>query len=252
MPLDDRLVISTPENIELEVTIAGLGSRFTAQLADLLIKILCMIPVSMILGTISALAGINAEIVMYAGMIIAGFLLMFAYDPLFEILRSGRTPGKKIVGIRVVPIEGGPLGVGQSISRNLLRLVDMMPIGYLTGSLAILASKRRQRLGDLAAGTIVIRDAPDRSTERSRLAVVMPFSVPPYAVQTWNVDGVSAREMEVAHRFLGRRTEIDPFPRYFLASSLAERLFPKVGGAPANWHPEHFLEGVVTAKSIAR
>src|SRR5206468_11279553 len=94
-----------------------------------------------------------------AGLFVAGFLVYFGYDVAFETLASGRTPGKRAAGLRVVRLGGEPVGFVASAVRNLGRLVDMQPgLLYAVGAATILFSRHNQRLGDLAAGTLVVRE----------------------------------------------------------------------------------------------
>ena len=172
------------------------------------------------------------------------FVLIFGYDILFEVLSSGRTPGKRLNGLRVVRVGGFPVGFLSSAIRNTLRLVDFLPAAYLVGCIAILASKRNQRLGDIAAGTLVVRERKATST----LPPPRPVDVKP-AYPSWDVGTITAVELQTVRQFLDRRSSIDSQARSQLAQTLAERLRPKVGGAPSELRGEDFLEAIVAAKS---
>ncbi|HET9771454.1 MAG TPA: RDD family protein, partial [Acidimicrobiia bacterium] len=178
---------------------------------------------------------------------IASFLVWSGYDVAFETLASGRTPGKRVAGLRVVRLGGEPVGFLTSAVRNLLRLVDMQPgLLYAVGAVTILFSRRNQRLGDLAAGTLVVRE------RRAPLPAPRP-PVPDFAVAdryaAWDVSAVTSFELVTVRRFLERRGQLDPAARARLGWDLAERLRPKVAGAPPGLHPEHFLEAVAEAKA---
>jgi hypothetical protein len=172
------------------------------------------------------------------------FVLVFGYDIAFEVLSSGRTPGKRLNGLRVVRVGGFPIGFLASSIRNTLRLIDFLPSAYLLGSIVILTSKRNQRLGDLAAGTIVVRERK----AASKLPAPRPATLAP-AYPNWDVGTITASELQTVRQFLDRRASIDSAARSKLAETLAERLRPKVGGAPAELSGEELLEAIVAAKS---
>lgn len=152
-PLDTRLRIETPEGIDLILCPAGLVARALAFSIDLSMRGVLMLGVYALFSLLDRLG---------AGLIaIALFLLNWWYPVLFEVLNQGRTPGKQIMGLRVVHDDGTPVGWASSLIRNLLRVVDMLPFGYALGAVASLNHAHFKRTGDLAAGTLVIyRDLP--------------------------------------------------------------------------------------------
>jgi uncharacterized RDD family membrane protein YckC len=240
---DDRISIPTPEGVELELVLAGVGSRFVATLLDFLIKMAVLFALWFVGG---AVGGDELGGFLLAVLIVASFLVFFGYEVAFETLASGRTPGKRAAGLRVVRLGGEPVGFLASAVRNLLRLVDSLPGIYAVGAVCILFSRRNQRLGDLAAGTLVVRER--------RAPAPMGFPPPPdfatadrYAA--WDVSSVTAFELVTVRRFLERRWQLDPAARGRLGWELAERLRPKVAGAPADLHPEQFLEALAAAKA---
>ena len=243
MTYDDRISIPTPEGVELELVLAGIGSRLVATIVDLLVKVGLLIAL-WVIG--SAVGGDEAGGFLLAALVVASFLVFFGYDVAFEALASGRTPGKRAAGLRVVRLRGEPVGFVASAVRNLLRLVDSLPGIYAVGAACILFSSRNQRLGDLAAGTLVVRE------RRAPLAGAIP-SAPDFAAAdryaAWDVSGVTAFELVTVRRFLERRWQLDPAARGRLGWELAERLRPKVAGAPPDLHPEQFLEALAAAKA---
>lgn len=172
--LDTSHLVETPEGIELQAELAGLLPRVLAYLIDLAIR-----------GIVLFIAGILLSL---AGKIGSGLmlLLMFAlewgYPVLFEMLSDGQTPGKKQLGIATVSEDLSPLGWSSSLLRNLLRTADFLPLGYALGVVCMCCSTRFQRLGDIAAGTIVIhRSAQARHSdlpEGTGAAPTMPLSLP--------------------------------------------------------------------------
>jgi uncharacterized RDD family membrane protein YckC len=150
--LDTRQSLETPEGALLPLTPAGFGVRILAQTLDILIRF----GISLVFVMIFSLLGR-----MGTGIaLILTFLLEWFYPVFFEVTRNGRTPGKKWMGIRVVNDDGTPITFGPSLIRNLLRIVDFLPMMYLTGIIASLCNRQFKRLGDLAAGSMVIYEAP--------------------------------------------------------------------------------------------
>jgi uncharacterized RDD family membrane protein YckC len=170
--LDTRHSIETPEGALLPLTPAGFGVRALAQLLDILIRYGIILVVAAVL---SLLGGMGTGIAL-----ILMFFCEWFYPVYFEVARQGRTPGKKWMGIRVVNDDGTPITFGPSLLRNLLRFVDFLPMLYLTGIIASLCNRQFKRLGDLAAGSMVIYEAPptrEPSFEvRGQLPVPADFS----------------------------------------------------------------------------
>lgn len=160
------LVLATPEGLELEREIAGAGSRFCAALIDALLVglaflVLLFIALLATLGDPSGLSGF------LAGILLGGLLLvLIAYQAAFGILWSGQTPGKRLLGLRVASADGWPASAAQHLLRALLWPLDVLlplplPFGLL-GLVILMLSRRGQRLGDLVAGTLVLREPRPR------------------------------------------------------------------------------------------
>lgn len=261
---EDRISIATPEGIDLDLTLAGLGSRFMAALIDGLIQGAVFIALAVLAGFLSSGAegidafdgGMGAGIAL-ALILVAMFLIFFGYPIAFEVWASGRTPGKRWTGLRVVRVDGAPVSFLPSAVRNLLRLVDFLPTAYGIGIVALLANSRNQRLGDIAAGTIVVREgkttrpmapaAPsDQAAGTASASVTEPL---PPDWQYWDVSAVSAEDLGTVRRFLERRPFLTPEARSRLANELAARLRTKVSGPAEDLHPEVFLAEVAAVKS---
>jgi len=149
--LDTVRHIETPEGIELSLPIAGPVARARAWLFDLLIQGVLMVIGSMVLALLGS-TGVG----LYAIFL---FLLSWMYPVLFEVLREGRTPGKQIVGLRVVHDDGMPVDWSASMIRSIIGFVDMLPLGCAVGLVSSLLNQDSKRLGDLAAGTVVVYTA---------------------------------------------------------------------------------------------
>jgi uncharacterized RDD family membrane protein YckC len=241
--IDDRISIATPEGVDLELTLAGVGSRFVSALVDFMLQIVLLVGVSGIGAAAGAFGSGYGSVVVF----LAGFLVFAAYDVLFEVFASGRTPGKNLNGLRVVRVDGSPVTFFTSAIRNVLRLVDILPGLYLVGIVTILVTRQNQRLGDVAAGTLVVRERTQQPSLRE-LHVAQPQPQPAPAGNSWDVTGVTADELVAVRSFLARRYELTHEARYRLAADLAGALRPKVVGAPENLGSEAFLEKLAVAK----
>jgi uncharacterized RDD family membrane protein YckC len=153
--------------VDLELDLAGLGSRFIAELIDYVVK-------GLVIGALAILLYAIGSGVATAVFLVLTFAIWFLYDVLFEVLANGRTPGKRITGLRVVRTGGQPVGFLTSAVRNMLRVVDGPATSYIVGIVAIVASKRNQRLGDMAAGTLVVREPVRRLARGARCCPAVP------------------------------------------------------------------------------
>ena len=234
---DDRLAIATPEGVEVELTLAGIGSRFIAAAIDVAIQIVIVIA----LGVLLQPAGDAGFAIFTSGV----FALIFFYDVLFEVLARGRTPGKRVTGLRVVGPGGRPIALVRSAVRNILRVIDILPGFYAVGMTVIFITPRNQRIGDLVAGTHVVRERHGDQHEPPLLWLPQDTS----AAATWDVSAVSSDEVATVRSFLERRDDLRPGPRLSLAGQLAAGLRPRVPGVPPSMGDEAFLELLVAVKA---
>jgi len=150
-PLDTVREVPTPEGVALRLLAAGPFPRALAWLIDLLIRLALLLLAALLFGALGQLGnGLS---------LIALFVLTWAYPVLFEALWTGCTPGKRALGLRVVAENGAPVGWMAAFARNLLRVVDLLPLGYATGLVASLFDPWGRRLGDMVAGTLVVHVA---------------------------------------------------------------------------------------------
>jgi uncharacterized RDD family membrane protein YckC len=152
---DTTIEVVTPENIAFRYQVAGPFRRLPAYLIDLAIRVLIWIAGSAILAIVLGILTIGGSW-WAGGSLILAFIITWFYGGLFETLWNGQTPGKRWMQIRVLSIDGQPINAVQGILRNVLRAADILPGCYQLGLLAALVSNRFQRLGDLAAGTMVV------------------------------------------------------------------------------------------------
>jgi uncharacterized RDD family membrane protein YckC len=237
---EDRIQIATPEGVELELRLAGVGSRSIAAMIDETVRWVVFIAVVMVVIFWNfASDGWDIAIV-----VLTAFLLWFAYDVLFEVLGGGRTPGKRLSGLRVVRAGGRPVDLVSSAIRNVLRLIDFLPVLYGLGILVVMLTRNNQRLGDLAAGTLVVRERLGAGSPRP-----VATAVPPDAVAGWDVSAITAEEIATVRRFLERRESLARGARAELAAEIARRLRARVAGAPDDLAAEPFLELLSAAKA---
>jgi uncharacterized RDD family membrane protein YckC len=231
--------VLTPERVSLQYDIAGIGSRGAAALIDVLIQtaivLVMLLGVGVGAGMALQAAGAASSdlgfVIMYVIVILALFGVTSGYYILFEIIWSGQTPGKRIVGVRVMRENGYPIRPVDSVIRNLVRIVDSLPVGYAVGVLTMLCNARSKRLGDFAAGTIVVREGT-----RGRLVGAEPLTVDqPRGPTLRNEDATLVRD------FLVRRSGMDRQARDALAARLAGALATRYGLA-VEGEPELFLE----------
>jgi uncharacterized RDD family membrane protein YckC len=167
--LDTTHTIETPEGVELQLRIAGPIVRILAWAIDFGIRSIGYFLLGLLL--------IKTMIELGTGLfLIAVFLLEWFYPILFEVYRQGATPGKKIMKIKVLHELGTPVDWSASMIRNLLRAVDFLPLFYGFGLITMLMNKDFKRIGDLAAGTIVVYQ--DDATEYLALPKAQPLAAP--------------------------------------------------------------------------
>ncbi len=246
MPFD-RHTIVTPEGITLELALAGIGSRGLAALIDLIIRTAMIVGVNLALGAL-VFDGTSAALTL-AALAVIDFAIVFGYDVGFEVANRGRTPGKMAVALRVVRVGGAPVGVTASAVRNLIRVVDFLPFAYVVGMVAMLVSADAQRLGDLAAGTLVVQETRGPGRRRREQRPALPEAQP--APPGWDVSGVTRQQLAAARSFLERRDGLDPPSRARLARDLAARLDAAIVRPSGATPPEDLIE-IVVADRAAR
>lgn len=243
--------------------LAGIGSRFIALLVDYVI----WITASLLLLWIFAffLPGINAFNHLSAQWatalyVFAVFLFNWGYFTLFEAFWNGRTPGKRIARIRVIQRSGRAIGLFESMARNFVRFIDQIPFFYAVGAVAIFVTRDHQRLGDLAAGTLVVRDRIEESpisTESTRTFTANIFTPPAptpephagFSLPDHGVAKLSATELQVLESFFARRLDMPLATRAALAQRISEAIQAKSGlEPPPGVSVETFLE--ITARQL--
>jgi uncharacterized RDD family membrane protein YckC len=260
----DQLNIDTPELVSIEMPLAGIGSRFIALLVDYLIWAAGLFVLAMLflvfLPGITAFSKISGQWATAIAIFIV-FLLNWGYFTLFEAFWNGRTPGKRVAGIRVIQRSGRAIGLFESMARNFVRYVDQIPFFYAVGVITMFATRQHQRLGDLAAGTLVVRDRVEEAPlwgESGARTFTAQFFAPsspvpePHTAFTLPASGVaklSAADLVVLEGFLSRRLDMSLATRQLLAQRIASAIQAKSGlETPSGASLETFLE--VTARQL--
>ncbi len=241
-PSDDYLSIATPENVAFGYAVAGIGSRFLAAVVDTVIILVLQAIVNFTLLML-ALALFRSRLNMDSplfGWVIGAFgLVAFAffwgYYIFFEMLWNGQSPGKRWTGLRVIRTDGTPITLTESIVRNLIRLVDFLPAYYGVGVVTMFINGQSRRLGDLAAGTLVVRD---RATVTLESLAAKPIPAPAVAPAPggdplsteWPVERLTSYDLEMAEDFLRRRAQLAN--RVALAQRIVQALFKQMSLPP--------------------
>ncbi len=212
---DEGLEVATPERVSVSLPVAGLGYRMMAYLVDagvlfavglVLVFVYSLINRDM-LASFQSLGGVGQAVL---GLV--GFVIVWGYWTVSEVLLRGQTLGKRLVGIRVVKLDGSPVGVFESAVRNLLRVVDFLPACYPVGLVAMMIDKHHRRIGDLLAGTLLVRE------EKVSLA----------RYETVQAGALSTGDIEVLTSFLQRFDSLEPAARL----AVGRQLMTKFGGDP--------------------
>jgi uncharacterized RDD family membrane protein YckC len=213
---DETLDIQTPENVAFGYQVAGIGSRFIASILDtLLVGLLQLVIIVVAALVIDAIEqsplGEN-----FSGWVIAIFgvfltVFYWGYYVFFEMLWNGQSPGKRWVGLRVIRSDGTPITLSEALIRNLIRVVDFLPVFYGVGIISMFIDKQSRRLGDLAASTLVVQDRAPISIQS--LSVKRDVSIPASALANISLDEfpierLTNDDLNLIENFLQRRDQL--------------------------------------------
>jgi len=167
----------------------------------------------------------KSEIWVIALIVIAYFVLYFGYFAIFEVIWNGQTPGKKKEGLRVIKDSGRPITPSEAVGRNLMRIVDQMPLFYAIGIGSVLLSRQNKRLGDFVVGTIVVHE--------KSLVDVKPVWRSQFAGQTaptttYGSERLTPEEFALIEAFLNRRDSLPGDVRFSMADQIAKQIRPKL------------------------
>jgi uncharacterized RDD family membrane protein YckC len=247
--MERNVDVATGESVAFSYELAGLGSRFFAVFIDMAIQIAVVIAVFLILIWIGstaspgALATAKADpLSKFAGAVlealasVAAFLLFFGYFIFFEWRFAGQTPGKRLLGIRVVRDGGFPLDFTSAVVRNVVRILELLVGFYAISAVSTLLSPANRRLGDMAAGTIVVRD------NRFERAGAPAARYEPRERDDAVVDHLSEAERELVRRYAGRRETLGAEARTAVAAQIARAVRPKLGASFEHLSDDELLQ----------
>ncbi|MGO9405572.1 MAG: RDD family protein [Terriglobales bacterium] len=223
----DQLRIDTPEQIALELPLAGIGSRFLALSIDTLIQgVVYLITAFVFIITMPLGSSVLMFLPKLVGPAVAIFILFavyWGYFAFFESIWSGQTPGKRYAGIRVIKESGRPINAFEAIARNLMRAVDGLPGVYGVGVVCMMCNQQSRRLGDFVAGTVVVHEKPTEDVRPSWNISDQGISSTPDMTQ------LAPEELVLIETYLHRRWDLDPGIRVNTALQIANRITAKTG-----------------------
>ncbi len=263
----DRYRIDTPERVDLDYDVASLGSRLLAALVDtLLLSVLSIL--FFVLGTVG-LVGVGGilsaflrtevdsatlGIAFLAITLFLSFLVFWGYYLFFELIWHGQSPGKRWIGLRVIREGGYPIGFSESAIRNLVRLVDFLPVYYGVGALTMFIDRRSRRLGDIAAGTLVVKERREIRLDSLGLSRSPGAPTePPDAVDAFpNAGLLTAADQSLLREYLLRRSSLTPDAASNLAAQLASAFAARMDHDLSGEPPESFLNRLARQLGIWR
>jgi len=245
--VERSVAVRTPESIAFYYELAGIGSRFLALAVDTIIQGFAGLAI-VILGGLAApraaevarvlhLSQKNIASTVVAIVVALVFMLLYGYFIAFEQLWNGQTPGKRALGIRVVADGGYPVTFLDSVIRNLVRIPESLTF-YSLSVASMLLSAQNKRLGDFAAGTIVVRD---RAFEMPDPATWLRPTPGAAAAGNTAFGGLNSDELALVDRYVARRTVLEPHAAQLAATKIAAALRPKLGVAAHDLSDDELL-----------
>jgi uncharacterized RDD family membrane protein YckC len=246
-PLFQRVIsVRTPENIELSYALAGPGSRAAAYLLDLLVMaVVSQLTVNLLVLAFAAIfkaLGLESGLWISAVVGLFGFTLYNGYFILLEWLWNGQTPGKRMLHIRVIKQGGYALRFFDTLLRNLLRVIDFLPLFYGVGLISLLFTRDSQRVGDLVAGTLVVYQEPVETD-----SLLPDLSAPEeseLAFPAGQLAAIPNEAIALAGQYLSSRTDLAPRPRQEIAAELVDLIRETSGLEP---RPAQGVESFLTS-----
>lgn len=267
--LRDQLSIDTPELVSLEFSVAGIGSRAIACILDYTIQGIAFTVAMFVLALVADMtppppasapapgATPRGEVWTMAIFALVLFVCQWGYFTLFEAFWDGRTPGKRILNLRVIQQNGRSISFLDAFSRNLLRIVDGLPGFYLVGIVFLFATRRSQRLGDMVAGTLVVHERKietslwEGTAARQITAPLTEFAPLPQPVRATGLPAdrvarLTQADLEVIESFCARRLDLPFNTSTALAAKLAQQMAAKMDiSLPGDISPATLLESLV-------
>jgi len=259
--LAQQLYIDTPEQVELQFAVAGIGSRFVAVLLDHLLQLGFLIVETLLLALFSTLFPTLDRTLDTAGkwtfaiLIFSNFCVIWGYFALFEAYWHGQTPGKRVMKLRVIKDSGRQITFFEALARNLLRIIDYLPSLYVAGVITMLCNKQNKRLGDLAAGTLVVHEQRDEQPLLPQRNAFLPtreteWKDPVAAPSMFAADAIAKlkpADLMVIDTFFARALDLNMDVRAAMALRIAQQMVAKMGVSLPEVNPERALEAMAVA-----
>ncbi len=255
----DTHYIDTPEQVELEYSVAGVGSRFVAVLLDMLmigaffvveVVVLVVIGAASLASPAAGKLGEAAGKWFFATVIFINFAIFWGYFALFEAYWHGQTPGKRAMKLRVIKDSGRQITLFESMARNLLRVVDYLPSLYFVGVITMLCTKQNQRVGDLVAGTLVVHERLDEASllyQEGGEVVTGWMRTDDSAMAKFPADAVARlqeQDLVVIEAFFARMLDLPMETRAAVAYRMVAQMTAKMGVPVPEGNPERALETI--------
>ena len=228
--MPSQVTIVTPENVRIEYELAGLGSRAGAAVIDVLLQTLGLLALVLVLWAVGfdrKMPGTGWAIALFG---VLAFLIIWGYYVYFETVWNGQTPGKRLARLRTIREGGLPVDLSCAAVRNLVRIIDMLPGAppYVVGGIFLTFSSKNKRLGDFAAGTLVVKERSEwkASLTPRQVAAVSRYSEAAYVR---NIELVTNEEFETLKRFVERKDELSEDVRKQIAAKIATPMMARLG-----------------------
>jgi uncharacterized RDD family membrane protein YckC len=252
--MQEEFSLDTPEAISVSYTVAGIGTRFLAAAIDLLtiygIGVVALVGV-LLLAQLGGFGQTAAVII----VIVLVFVLFWCYYIVYEALWSGQTPGKRAMHIRVIKTSGYPIGGIESLIRNVVRGVDYLPSLYLIGLIVMFISTESRRLGDYAAGTIVVKERASTTLADLGPTTIATAGGPQEQVEltpeeeAWTLRALTGRDLSVIREYLARAPSLPAPVRERIGADIATRVAARIGAEPGP-DPTMFLRRVLALGEV--
>ena len=217
--MKETLDVGTVTGVDMRLPVAGIGGRSYAFIIDWHIRFLVALA-WFLLGHLVFFAGSGLDGGLFEAptsyqfvVVLPTFIIYFLYHPIVELMMKGRTPGKRMAGVSVVTVNGSVPNSGAILLRNLFRLIDSLPVGYLLGLGTVMFSKNQVRIGDMAAGTLLVYTQSEKDTTKGLESAVTE-------------DGPSVRHTELIREVLERWPQLDYAARVTLSKRLLQQVAP--------------------------
>lgn len=231
----ETIKVNTTQHVDIDYPVAGLGERIAARMIDFGLLIAVLLLIVFFIGVIS----IPRWNGVFIGLFVLYGIVFVFYHLIFEIFFNGQSPGKKLMKIKVINLDGGQASIGQYFIRWLFRLVDFWLTGQIGGLLCVTLSEHKQRIGDLVAGTTVIKTIGRTTLDQIAFVPEAEEYIPVFT----NVHLLNDQEVELIHEVL---TTYYKTAHYELVYAMADKIKARLGvSLPAGMHELDFLNTII-------